>query len=80
LIYKIEVMKWPGLVLLLSLFPILGYAQSANGVLRFESEGFNINADGFNVKRSDIGSVAVKARRSYYSSNLPEGSLQMLTY
>jgi hypothetical protein len=58
LIYKIQVMKLPRLVLLLSLFPILGYAQSDNGVLRFESEGFNINADGFNVKRSDIGNVA----------------------
>jgi acyl-CoA synthetase (AMP-forming)/AMP-acid ligase II len=34
------------------------YAQSDNGVLRFESEGLNINADGFKVKRSDIGSVA----------------------
>ena len=51
-------MKLPRLVLLLSLFPILGYAQSDNSVLRFESEGFNINADGFNVKRSDIGNVA----------------------
>jgi hypothetical protein len=58
LIYKIQVMKLPRLVLLLSLFPILGYAQSDNGVLRFESEGFNINADGFNVKRSDVGTVA----------------------
>jgi len=51
-------MKLPRLLLLLSLFPILGHAQSDNGVLRFESEGFNINADGFNVKRSDLGSVA----------------------
>ncbi|MEY2608758.1 MAG: hypothetical protein QOH31_6633, partial [Verrucomicrobiota bacterium] len=55
---QIQAMKLSLLLLLLSLFPILGYAESDNGVLRFESEGFNINADGFNVKRSDIGSVA----------------------
>jgi hypothetical protein len=55
---QIQAMKLPLLLLLLSLLPILGYAQSDNGVLRFESEGFNINADGFNVKRSDIRSVA----------------------
>jgi hypothetical protein len=51
-------MKLPRLLFLLSLFPILGHAESDNGILRFESEGFNINADGFNIKRSDIGSVA----------------------
>jgi hypothetical protein len=51
-------MKLSRFVLLFSLFPLLGYAQSDKGVLRFESEGFNINADGFNVKRSDFGSVA----------------------
>jgi hypothetical protein len=51
-------MKVPRLFLLLSLIPILGYAQSDTGVLRFESEGFTINAEGFGVKRSDIGSVA----------------------
>jgi len=54
---QIQAMKLSLLILQLFLIPILGYAQSA-GILRFESEGFNINADGFNVKRSDIGSVA----------------------
>jgi hypothetical protein len=38
--------------------PILGYAQSDNGLLRAESEGFTINAEGFNIKRSGLGSVA----------------------
>ena len=75
--YKIQVMKLPRLVLLLSLFPILGYAQSDNGVLRFESEGFNINADGFNVKRSDIGNVAGQSPTVVLFLQLPEGSLQM---
>jgi hypothetical protein len=51
-------MKLLCLLFLLSLFPILGHAESDSGLLRFESEGFNINADGFSVKRSDIGSVA----------------------
>src|ERR1700745_3136646 len=51
-------MKLPRLLFLLSLFPILGQAESDNGVLRFESQGFNINADGFNIKRSDLGSAA----------------------
>jgi hypothetical protein len=51
-------MKLPRLLSLFFLFPILGQAESDNGILRFESEGFSINADGFNIKRSDIGSVA----------------------
>ncbi|HEX3444042.1 MAG TPA: hypothetical protein VHS80_04940 [Chthoniobacterales bacterium] len=51
-------MKLLRLLFLLSLFAIFGRAESDSGVLRFESEGFNINGDGFNIKRSDIGSVA----------------------
>jgi hypothetical protein len=46
-------------------------------VLRFESEGFNINADGFKVKRSDIGSVAGQSPTAVCSSSQLEDLLQM---
>src|ERR1700737_1320623 len=54
----IEVMKILRITLLLACLPLLARAQSDTGLLRFESEGFTINAEGFGVKRSDIGSVA----------------------
>jgi hypothetical protein len=51
-------MKFSRLLVLLSWLPILGYAQSEDELLRFETEGFSINAAGFKVKRSDSGTVA----------------------
>jgi hypothetical protein len=51
-------MRYLRFVLLFSLLPIVGRAESDSGLLRFDSEGFTINAEGFNVKRSDLPSAA----------------------
>lgn len=55
---QIEAMRLSRLLVVFSLLPVLGYAQSDTGLLRFESEGFSINAEGFGVKRPDNSSVA----------------------
>jgi hypothetical protein len=54
----VEVMKILRIALLLAFLPLIARSQSDTGLLRFESEGFTINSEGFGVKRSDIGSVA----------------------
>jgi hypothetical protein len=51
-------MKFLRFILLYSLLSLVVRAQSDGGLLRFESEGFTISAEGFNVKRSDLGSAA----------------------
>jgi hypothetical protein len=53
-----EGMRYLRLVLLFSLLPIVGRAESDTGLLRFDSEGFTINAEGFGVKRSNLPSAA----------------------
>jgi hypothetical protein len=50
-------MRYLRLVFLFSLLPIVGRAEPDTGLLRFDSEGFTINAEGFNVKRSDLPSA-----------------------
>jgi hypothetical protein len=54
----IEFMKILRISLLLACLPLIARSQTGTGLLRFESEGFTINAEGFGVKRSDIGTVA----------------------
>lgn len=40
---QIEAMRLSRLLVVFSLLPVLGYAQSDTGLLRFESEGFSRN-------------------------------------
>jgi hypothetical protein len=54
----IVAMKLLRTILLVSLLPIVGSAQSDSDLLRFESQGFSIDAKGFRVKRSDFGTAA----------------------
>jgi hypothetical protein len=51
-------MRYFRFVVLLFLLPGFGRAETDSGLLRFDKEGFTINAEGFGVKRSDLPSAA----------------------
>jgi len=51
-------MKIFRIILLLGFLPLIARSQSNERILRFDSDGFSINAEGFGVKRQDLGGVA----------------------